>query len=381
MIFAILLAMSYGRELVGTSSTRNSVCYSCIDSSTSYWCAEKANSSSGYCCNSGESKSEWLGSNYDNFVCSNEILPGRAANLLCPKDTSDCEDTSDFNVTSITQNNYVDTGIVYPGRTCDYRTYLNDTVSTIPNTTLSAPATPTAAIPFVFTSTEEARNISSANLTYSVTVSVEYVYYNTYLGVYKYHTDSNSYEFVTEVGENYVGNITTTMDGNTEIYVQMHPFTYLSCAQFYVYVNKTDDVESSNSDDELNIGIVVCIVAVVTICVGSLVFVGSCILYKKFWKRKLLYQQPSNPQPQPQVITGVPTEPIQTKENFHLITNNYWGNNAATISVVPKAGVLCKPPTEDENCQQRNIVTGVQYPQVIVTHIPVPQQNPDEEEN
>ena len=123
----------------------------------------------------------------------------------------------------------------------------------------------------MFTSTEEARNISSANLTYSVIVSIDYVYYYTYLGIYKYHTDSNTYEFVAEVGENYEGNITTTMDGNTEIYVQMHPFSYLSCAGFYVFVNKTDAVESSTSDEkELNIGIVAGIVAVVCVCCCSL---------------------------------------------------------------------------------------------------------------
>ena len=109
-----------------------------------------------------------------------------------------------------------------PGRTCDYRTYVNNSVSTP-----------------VYTS------VNSTNVTSNVTVEVDYVYYDTYLGVYKYLIDSNSYEFVREVEENFTGNITTTIDSNTEIYVQMHAFHALSCAGFYVRVSES----SSSSND------------------------------------------------------------------------------------------------------------------------------------
>ena len=205
ILFTTFWVMFHTRELVGTFYSNNYNCYSCISSSSTYWCAKKAYSASGYCCDSGESKSDCLGSDYQDYVCSNEDLPGRAHNLLCPQETSICEDTSDFRVTRLNQGNRVDTGIVGPGKTCDYRTYLNNTISTI-----------------VFTS------VSSSSVIYNVTVTVDYVWYYTYLGVYKYFIDSNSYELVREVGEYFYGNITTTMDSNTEIYVQMHPFSTYS---------------------------------------------------------------------------------------------------------------------------------------------------------
>ena len=157
-------------------------------------------------------------------MCSNEGLPGRAQNLLCPKETYDCRDTSDFVITSYSRSNNVATSIVSPGRTCEYRTYVNNTVSTT-----------------VFTS------VASNSETYDVSINVDYVYYETYLGVYRYHTDSNSYELVREVEENFTGYINTTMDSNTEIYVQMHPFYFLSCAEFNVSVTPTSSSSSNGS--------------------------------------------------------------------------------------------------------------------------------------
>ena len=94
-----------------------------------------------------------------------------------------------------------------PGRTCKYRTYISNSTST---------------------------STGSASTTYNVTVDINYVYYNTYIGVYRYHTNSNSYELVREVGQNFSGTINTTINETTEIYVQMHPFYYLSCAGFDV---------------------------------------------------------------------------------------------------------------------------------------------------
>ena len=108
------------------------------------------------------------------------------------------------------QTNNVTTSIVTPGRTCEYRTYMNNSAST---------------------------STGSTNTTHNVTVDIGYVYYDTYIGVYKYHTDSNTYELVREVGRNFSGLINTTMNDTTEIYVQMHPFSFLSCAGFDVYID------------------------------------------------------------------------------------------------------------------------------------------------
>ena len=130
LLLATLLVFAYGHDLTGISSTRNFYCFTCISSSSTYWCAKKAYSTSGYCWNSTESKSDWLGSDYQDYVCSNEGLPGRAHSLLCPQETSDCEDTSDFGITSNNQSNNIQTSIVIPGRTCKYRTYINNNVST-----------------------------------------------------------------------------------------------------------------------------------------------------------------------------------------------------------------------------------------------------------
>ena len=126
-------------------------------------------------------------------------------------------------MTRARQTNNVTTSIVAPGRTCKYRTYISNSTST---------------------------STGSASTTYNVTVDINYVYYNTYIGVYRYHTNSNSYELVREVGQNFSGTINTTINETTEIYVQMHPFYYLSCAGFDVatiYVEPELSTQSGGS--------------------------------------------------------------------------------------------------------------------------------------
>ena len=104
-----------------------------------------------------------------------------------------------------------------PGRTCEYRTYLSS---------------------------------YSSYSTYNVTIEVDYVYNYTYLGVYQYHTDSNTYDLVREVGQSFTGNISTTIDSNTDVYVQMHPFTSLSCAAFTVHADRITSSSSNAGTDE-----------------------------------------------------------------------------------------------------------------------------------
>ena len=92
-------------------------------------------------------------------------------------------------------------------------------------------------------------------------------------------------------------------------------------------------------------------------------------------------QEGSNPKPEANIITGVPTETVEKRENLYLISNNYCDNNGATIKVVTDTGASSQPQSENANCENRNVVVETQYPQVIITHIPAHQQNPDEEEN
>ena len=109
------------------------------------------------------------------------------------------------------------------GRTCEYRTYLSSSTS-------------------------------YSSSTYNVTVEIDHVYYRTYLGVYQYHTDSKAYELVREVAQLFTGNITTTMDDNTEVYVLMHPFVMFSYAEFTIHVDRISGSSSNAGTDESNGG-------------------------------------------------------------------------------------------------------------------------------
>ena len=304
MLLAILVVFGYGRELTSTSSTNNSYCYTCIDSNSTYWCAKNAYSSSGYCWNSSESKSNCLGSDYQDYVCSNEGLPGRAQNLLCPKETYDCQGTSDFAIIGNSQSNYVTTSIVSPGRTCEYRTLVNNNVSTT-----------------LFTSGV------STNETYNVTVYVSFVYYETYLGVYRYHTDLNSYELVREVDKDFYGYINTTMDSNTEIYVQMHPFHDLSCARFIVDVNSPS---SSSNDGGSSVVFTVIVILVVLGIIFGLWGCGCFVVYRLCFKT-ISDSEPiptTESRPSPRITTGVQIAIDQKRENMYYVNGGAYNKVA-----------------------------------------------------
>ena len=98
------------------------------------------------------------------------------------------------------------TGNVSQGRTCEYVITLYD--------------------PVTFIST----NIN----TYDISVDVEYVNSDTYLGVYKYTLDSGNTELIQEVGAGFVGSIQTTVDINFKVYVQMYPNSTSSSAIFNI---------------------------------------------------------------------------------------------------------------------------------------------------
>ena len=251
--------MIFSRDL-STYSNTNVFCNSCINSNNgSYWCAFAAYTESGYCWESSESKSGCIGTGYGAFECSNEVLPSRAEYLLCPTDTSQCQSTSDFVITQTQQSRRINTGIVGPGRTCEYLITLFD----------------------------PAINITYDRNTYDVTVEVEYVNSDTYLGVYKYTLSSNYVELLQEVGAGYTGSIQTTVDAYTEIYVQMHPNSSSSYAIFNVsssIVSTTGN--STTSDDGLSGG------AIAGIVIGILVFliivgvIVAYVIYVQYFQRK-----------------------------------------------------------------------------------------------
>ena len=98
------------------------------------------------------------------------------------------------------------TGNVSQGRTCEYLITQYDPVTGSPNNTN----------------------------TYDITVDVEYVNSDTYLGVYKYNINTQNTELVEEAGAGFTGAIETTVTTPFEIYVQMYPNSTSSSAIFNI---------------------------------------------------------------------------------------------------------------------------------------------------
>ena len=82
---------------------------------------------------------------------------------------------------------------------------------------------------------------SNNSNTYDVTVDIEYIHNDTYLGVYKHALYSNSSELIQEVEAEFIGTIKTTVDINTEIYVQMYPSSSLGYSIFNITTKKIPD--------------------------------------------------------------------------------------------------------------------------------------------
>ena len=243
-------------------------------------------------------------------------------------------------MTGTGQSKRIDTSIVRPGKTCEYRTYINNTVTTP-----------------VFTS------VSSTTTTYEVTVDIDYVYYDTYIGVYKYYKESNSYELVREVGQNFSGKIKTTIDDSSEIYVQMHPFYYLSCAGLDIIISDYSPAENS---DKLSAGVIVAIV--ISVLAATVVFgmVAFCLIYHNYYKTRTNTSTPiSKPAPSkavsPQVITGAPlTSSIDDKQIYYI------GNTASNPTASNNGNTNSSPPSQNDDADQENSQRGV-----ILEQIPV----------
>ena len=193
----------------------------------------------------------------------------------------------------------------------------------------------------------------STNTTHNVTVDIGYVYYDTYIGVYKYHTDSNTYELVREVGRNFSGLINTTMNDTTEIYVQMHPFYSLSCAGFDVYIDpepglftqstsSTSSAQTASSSGSggttesteekgtsLSGGMIALII--ISFMVGTVVLVFLLAILPIYFGNRNRMRRNTPVRPiiaSPEVASGAPVTSNQTNKKFYQIGNSIRDLNA-----------------------------------------------------
>ena len=144
------------------------------------------------------------------------------------------------------------TGNVSQGRTCEYLI------------TLYNPATLT----------------SNNTNTYDITVDVEYVNSDTYLGVYKYTIDTRNTELIQEVGAGFVGAIQTTVDIDSKVYVQMYPNSTSSSAIFNISSRK------SNSDGKISGGKIAGLIASAILVIVILVVINAlCIYHRRSLKK------------------------------------------------------------------------------------------------
>ena len=267
--------------------------------------------------------------------------------MLCPKETYDCGDTDeDFVVSQSGQTHNITTGIVSPGKTCQYRTYINTT--------------------------------SSSSSQYNVTVEFHYVYYQTYVGIYKYHTDSNTYELVTEVGRGYTGNVTGIILGeNTEIHLQMHPFYYLSCAGITIYAK--DYKGSPAEKSKLHVAIIV-VIALAAVWFSLVLGAGALFfIYMKFIQPRYRQKVQSTGKNTIEVISGVPAVCEETQVKLYKIDNIFKENDQANKENTD-ANSSSKPQSENDNqdrAENGDIIVQGPYPEVILPQIAIPEQQPN----
>ena len=269
ILFALFWAFicSHG-QLIFTNS--NEICNTCINSNNgSYWWALNAHQAFGYCWLNGNPKDQCISTNYASYECSNDTLPQRAEYLLCPEERSQCQSTSDFVTVVNERNGRIETGNVSSGITCKYLITNYDPITLSPNN----------------------------SDTHNVTISVEYVHSDTYLGVYRYDIRSDTVELINEVGTGFTGNITSVVDLNYEVYVQMYPNNSMSSARFSIRTIKVMDgtgnttqnntitsSSNSSSDDGISTGAVVAIVLVSVWIIVILGGIGVYIIYRKYYK-------------------------------------------------------------------------------------------------
>ena len=184
--------------------------------------------------------------------------------MLCPFETTQCQNTEHFHITSDEQSRRIETGNVSSGRTCEYSISLygrNPRVAYTINT-------------------------------FYITINVEYIHSDTYLGVYRYRLSRDSYELIYEVGAGFTGTLLTTVDINSEIYIQMYPNSTSSSAIFNISsstngsntntTTTTTTSTSTTSDGGVNL---VAIASVILIIIILATIITSCIYYRRALKK------------------------------------------------------------------------------------------------
>ena len=143
-----------------------------------------------------------------------------------------------------------------------------------------------------------------------MTVDVEFVHSDAYLGVYKYHVDAHNTELIQEVGGGYTGAIQTTVNRTYEIYVQMYPssssgYAIFNISSSVVSYSSGSSSSSSNggssssggsttyssgtnetSDGGISGGAVAAIVISLIICLIIAGLIGSYVIYVRYYKDK-----------------------------------------------------------------------------------------------
>ena len=114
-----------------------------------------------------------------------------------------------------------------------------------------------------------------------MTVDVQYVDSDTYLGVYKYTLSTDNIQLIREVEAGFTGTIKTTVDIRTEIYVQMHPNGTSGSAIFDV----SSSISNASADDGISGGTIASVILVMIILS---VVIGLCIYYRRALKKCFL---------------------------------------------------------------------------------------------
>ena len=199
---------------------------------------------------------------------------------MCPAETSRCQNTADFHVTSSDQSRRINTGTPGTGRTCEYLISVYDPVTDSTNDTS----------------------------THDVTINVEYVHSNTYLGVYSYDVDAHTTRLVRELGAGNSGSIQVSVNSDIEVYVQMLPNSSSSYAIFTISKGGSDDSGLSGGA----IAAIVIVIIVILVIAG---LIAAYVIYVKYYKNK---KKSSASNRSPEAQNQMPMD----NQNTYYIKNN-----------------------------------------------------------
>ena len=151
--------------------------------------------------------------------------------------------------------------------------------------------------------------------------------------MYKYTLGSDNSELVREVGAGFTGAIQTSVDINTEIYVQMYPNSTSSSATFNIRTIKV-------SDGNGGIAIIISATLVIWGLLG-LVSLGIYCFYKKCCKYKNMSKVDSPCKPE----SGTQNQIFMNHKRVHYINSNQESNEITDRQIVNEDGAS----TQTEN--------------------------------